>query len=173
MTALDLTIAYDGSVTECEIAYSSNSSVLDEYACELFIRNARYQPAANSEASVSRKRRDFCIWEASQNASDVKTSKASPAMRGPNSGRWITTDDLPGGALHRGQVVVSNVALTITRKGEVATCNVTIPSERSDLDNRLCTLISTRAHYKPARDLNGTPTGGLDWITVPWQAPRD
>ncbi|MDB5737395.1 MAG: hypothetical protein JWO65_1063 [Sphingomonas bacterium] len=173
MTALDLTIASDGSVSKCEIAYSSKSAALDEYACALFKNNAQYEPATADQGNAPRDRRDYWIWDASKNASDAKTSKASPAIRGSNSAMWITTDDLPRGALEKDQVVVSNVILTISPKGEIAACGVTLPSQRPDLDGRLCALMSARAHYKPARDAEGTPTEGVDWTTIRWQVPRD
>jgi outer membrane biosynthesis protein TonB len=173
MTAIDLTIASDGSVSECRIAYSSKSAALDEYACTLFKNNARYERAIPDQANVPREQRDFRTWEASKDALDAKTSKASPAVRGASSARWINTDDLPRGALKKDQVVVSNVLVTISPKGEVSACSVTLPSERLDLDGRVCALLAARAHYKPARDLAGKPTNGVDWMTIRWQVPLD
>jgi hypothetical protein len=171
MTALDLTIASDGSVSECRIAYSSKSAALDEYACTLFKNNARYERAAPDQGNVPREQRDFWTWEASKHALDAKTSKASPAVRGASSAMWINTDDLPRGALKKGQVVVSNVVATISSRGEVTACSVTLPSERPDLDGRLCTLLSARARYKPARDFEGKPVEGVDWMTIRWEVP--
>ena len=173
MTALDLTIASDGSVSKCEIAYSSKSPALDEYACALFKNNARYEAATADQGNASRDRRDYWIWDASKNTLDAKTSKASPAIRGSNSAMWITTNDLPKRVLEKDQVVVSNVILDISAKGEIAGCSVTLPSQKPDLDGRLCALMSARAHYSPARDVEGTPTEGVDWMTIRWQVPRD
>jgi len=168
-----LTIAPDGAVTKCQIAYSSKSAVLDAYACALFRDHARYEQATGDEGDTQRNRRDYWTWEASKNAPDTETSKASPAIRGPNSGMWITSDDLPRGALAKDQIVVSNVALTISASGNVLACGATIPSQRPDLDERVCALMSARAHYKPARDARGAPVEGVDWTTIRWQVPRD
>ena len=172
MTALDLTIASDGSVKDCAIAYSSRSVMLDQYACTLFKQNARYEPSVGNGDTL-RKRQEFLIWEASKEATNAKTSKASPAMRGANSTMWVTTDDLPNGALGKDEVVVSNVALSISAKGDVTACSATLPSERPDLDERVCALMFARAHYKPARNDEGTPMEGIDWATIRWQVPRD
>ena len=72
MTALDLTIAPDGTVKGCSIAYSSKSAVLDDHACALFKADARYDPATRDQGDAMRKRRDFWVWEASPKASDAK-----------------------------------------------------------------------------------------------------
>jgi outer membrane biosynthesis protein TonB len=45
LTALDLVIDPSGSVVTCNIALSSNSAALDQYACALFKQNAHYEPA--------------------------------------------------------------------------------------------------------------------------------
>jgi hypothetical protein len=173
MTALDLTLAPDGSVRQCEIVYSSKPGVLEEYACTLFKNSARYEPASGDQVDSVRIRREFLNWSASKNATDAKTSRAVAAAREAGSEMWVTTDDLPKGVLEKGDVVTSNVGLSISPEGKVAGCWVTLPSERPALDELVCTLTRQRAHYKPARDAEGEPTEGFAFTTVRWQVPVD
>jgi hypothetical protein len=173
MTALDLTLSPDGAVRTCEIVYSSGPDSLGEYACALFKSNARYEPAAPGQADGVRISREFLDWSASKNALDAKSSRAAAAERGVGSETWVTTDDLPKGALQRGEVVTSNVGLSISPEGKATGCWVTLPSERPALNELVCTLLKQRAHYKPARDASGEPNHGFGFITIRWQAPVD
>lgn len=173
LTALDLTIAPDGSILTCDIALSSKSSALDQYACASFKQNARYEALKTAgENNMPRRRRDFWVWDAAKDADD-SASEAVAAMPGSGAATWVTTDDLAKGVLARDQVVVSNVALTISPDGRVTACDVTLPSERPELDQRACDLMSTRAHYRPARGPDGRPTQGVDWKTIRRQVPND
>lgn len=172
MNALDLEIAPDGSVTRCDVVLPSRSVSLDDYACAFFKNNAHFEPSPHGQG-LPRSRRDFWTWEASKDAPDAATSKALPAIKGEGAAMWVTTDDLPKGVLSQDQIVQSNVALTISAKGQIIDCKVTLPSEKPELDTRLCALLSARARYKAARDKFGNATEGVDWITIRWQIPRD
>jgi outer membrane biosynthesis protein TonB len=173
LTALDLAIAPDGSVATCTVALSSKSVELDQYACAYFKQNARYEPINRGVAnSTPRTTRQFWVWAAPKSA-DSKSSKASAAIPRPGYGFWVNSDDLPKGALSKGQVVVSSVSLTVSAEGRVAGCSVTLPSDRPDLDQRVCDLMLARARYKPARDVDGKPVRGMDWQTIRWEVPID
>jgi hypothetical protein len=172
MTGLELTIASDGSVSACDVIVPSRIALLDEYACSLFQTNARYtpQPVAGAH-DTPRKRRDFWLWQAPPRDHD-SSDQASVAIAEADSGTWVTTDDLPKGALRQNEIVVSNVALQISAEGNVQRCSVTVPSGHPDLDSLLCQLMLARGHYTPARDAAGKSVQGVDWKTVRWQLPR-
>lgn len=170
LTALDLTVAPDGTVLECKIVYSSNPN-LNDYACLLFRTNARYEPA--SGGGDVRIRREFVDWSGSKNATDAKTSRAAAPSRGPGSDNWVTPDDLPNGALQKGEVVTSNVGLSVSPEGTISGCWVTLPSEKPALDELVCTLMKQRGRYKPALDADGETAHGFAFTTVHWQFPVD
>jgi outer membrane biosynthesis protein TonB len=173
MTAIDLTLAPDGTVQKCDVVYSTHSGSLEDHACALFKNNARYEPAGAGQPDGVRTRREFLNWSASKNAPDAKTSRATAAAPRAGSESWVTTDDLPKGVLRKDEIVTSNVGLSINPEGSIDGCWVTLPSERPKLDELVCTLMKQRARYKPARDAQGEPDRGFAFTTVRWQVPVD
>jgi outer membrane biosynthesis protein TonB len=167
-------ISPEGQPTGCKTEQSSGYPVLDDYACNLFKENGRFAPARDQAGKPVEGVSDrYLTWEASANATDAGSSKASAAKASPDAGRWVTTDDLPRGLMQPDEVVVSHFVLTVSAKGDVTNCDILLPSARPELDRRACQLIILRGKYKPARDQDGKPTQGVDWRSVRWQVPKD
>ena len=76
---------------------------------------------------------------------------------------WLTPD-------HVYQVMT---ALTVTPAGKVSKCIVEHSSGDVQLDKRACDILSERAKFQPAKDLNGAPTYGVIRIAKNFILLRD
>ncbi|WP_176488969.1 energy transducer TonB [Rhizorhabdus dicambivorans] len=173
-TRVSIAVSPDGAPRDCTVTRSSGHAMLDDRICAAVIANGHFQPARDHMGKPVAGTFDFAwMWEAFDTAIDAATSKAAPPKRGSDAGLWVTTSDLPRGALKRGEVVVSDMLITVSATGRVADCTITDPSTHPELDQHACRLVKARGHYRPARDAAGRPTEGIDWMRSRWQAPVD
>lgn len=174
LTWLALDISPEGLLVACHVKQSSGYPSLDDYACNLFKEHGRFSPARDASGNaVPGVMEQYLTWEASKNATDADSSRASAAKPGSDVGNWVNTEDLPRGLMRSDEVVESSLALTVSAKGRVTRCDIWISSARPELDRRACELMIIRGHYAPARDAAGNPVQGVDWQRVRWQVPKD
>jgi TonB family protein len=88
-----------------------------------------------------------------------------------NPGLWVTTNDYPALALSEGREGLVGFTLTVGTDGRVQSCDVTSSSGSPDLDSTACSLISQRARFTPARNVNGKAQAGRYANRVRWQIP--
>lgn len=87
-------------------------------------------------------------------------------------GRWVRADDYPSGALQRtrqGEVVFQ---LTVDELGKVDDCKILSSSGHSELDERVCTVMQSRAKFQPALDNKGQAVAGPWFSTVEFSIPN-
>ena len=95
-----------------------------------------------------------------------------PTARSALSG-LIGDWDYPPAALREDRSGNVTVALTVSRWGRVADCQVTASSGHADLDTVTCDRLATRASFWPATDASGKDIGGTVSKTVRWALPED
>ncbi len=102
----------------------------------------------------------------------IKPSQARDAIPDPGRPRWITTEDYPTAALRENVQGVVAISVTIGADGKVRSCLVTQSSGNRLLDDTTCRLYAKRAHFTPARDVDGNPTTAQRSDRFRWQIPN-
>lgn len=99
-----------------------------------------------------------------------------PTMEGPRGAipatspaTWVLPEDYPNIALQGGIEGRTSVTVEVSAFGEVSSCEITTPSGYTELDDRVCNAISTRAKFYPALDRQDNPTKGSYTASVRWQ----
>ena len=90
-----------------------------------------------------------------------------------NPGSWVLTNDYPVVALRNEEEGLVDFRLTIGADGRVSGCDVTRSSGSAALDEATCSIISVRAVFEPARDVNGKATTGSYANRVRWIIPTE
>jgi hypothetical protein len=78
---------------------------------------------------------------------------------------WFSLDDNPS-YLHENRTVL--VRATVRADGALQGCDIELSSGDPKLDTFTCGLVSKRAHYVPARSVDGQPMYGVDRMRVIW-----
>lgn len=88
-----------------------------------------------------------------------------------NPASWITTDDYPSSALHRGAEGLARYRVIVGSNGKVSSCEVTTSSGNASLDAATCKFITHRARFEPATDGTGASVVGSYSGSVHWEIP--
>ncbi|MFM5893903.1 MAG: energy transducer TonB [Novosphingobium sp.] len=100
-----------------------------------------------------------------------------PNFEGPvptsNPGTWVTDNDYPAAALRSHTEGTTAFRLRIGPDGLVKDCTVTASSGSMQLDEATCEVVSRRARFSPARDLQNIVTSGFYSNRVRWIIPAD
>jgi TonB family protein len=99
--------------------------------------------------------------------------RATPPRRArSNFHSYFSVDDYPAQALRERAEGTTGVRLTVDAGGRVAECRVTALSGSASLDAATCRILSRRARYSPARDIDGNPVAGVDQARITWRLPQ-
>ena len=128
------------------------------------------------------------IWELSTRFWDTKAQpgKSEPVPERPSlpsaGGRgaeraqaisspasWITNDDYPEAALHKGEQGSVGIEFTVARNGRISDCEVVHSSGSRLLDRTTCNLVTERALYSPALDAQGRAIEQTSRLRFRWQ----
>ena len=123
------------------------------------LRNCAGRGAATADSSAPPPSRGAQPSRNGGRNSATRPAGGSRAATGPralqvrgNESEWIRGEDLSdvriNGAL--------TVTLAVDARGRVAGCAITESSGNSDIDTRMCRLLTTRARFDPALDASGT-----------------
>jgi TonB family protein len=88
-----------------------------------------------------------------------------------NPGLWVTTNDYPALALREEREGLVGFTLIVGTDGRVTSCEIASSSGSPDLDAAVCSLISLRARFTPARNAKGKVQPGRYASRVRWQIP--
>lgn len=84
-------------------------------------------------------------------------------------GSWLNSHDYPARELqHRIEGVVS-FALEVAKHGRVTDCSIRQSSGNAALDATACSLMITRARFRPATDEKGEPVAGTWASSIRWE----
>ncbi len=92
-----------------------------------------------------------------------------PATPVGSPAAWVTPDDYPPGALHRGEQGTVGVTFVVDVHGMATQCRVTGTSGFRSLDMATCQLIERRARYTPARDGQGRASESRQTLRFRWE----
>ena len=96
-----------------------------------------------------------------------RENKPAEASRSPNRGKatqalalgnlaaLIEDDDYPASALRAHEQGTVHFVMDVGKDGRVTKCTVTISSGSTALDSATCRIVTTRARFRPARDVRG------------------
>lgn len=87
-------------------------------------------------------------------------------------GTWFSHDDYPAEALRYSLQGTTAFRLLVDAGGDVRQCTVTQGSGFEVLDRATCTLLSARAHFRPARDRRGRPARDVYDNRIAWRLPE-
>jgi TonB family protein len=82
-------------------------------------------------------------------------------------------EDYPAAALHSGESGSVGFRAEIGPGGRVANCTITVSSGSAVLDSATCRILQARAHFIPALDAAGQPTGDVVTGRINWRLPPD
>jgi TonB family protein len=85
---------------------------------------------------------------------------------------WITPDDYPVEAMQNVWDGRVGFSVMVTPQGAVGECSVTQSSGHAILDEATCDTLRSRAHFKPALDINGRPVSGTYSDNINWMIPN-
>lgn len=87
---------------------------------------------------------------------------------------WVHPDDYPPASMRAGEEGRVSVQLDVDASGMVTGCHVTNSSSHPLLDARTCTILTQRAHFRPARDVAGHAIAATTSVmSFRWQIPVD
>lgn len=87
---------------------------------------------------------------------------------------WVNPDDYPPASMRAGEEGRVSVQLDVDASGMVKGCQVTNSSGHPLLDARTCTVLTQRAHFRPARDVTGQAIAATTPVmSFRWQIPAD
>lgn len=87
---------------------------------------------------------------------------------------WVHPDDYPPASMRAGEEGRVSVQLDVDASGMVKGCQVTNSSGHPLLDARTCTILTQRAHFRPARDVAGQAIAATTPVmSFRWQIPVD
>jgi TonB family protein len=106
--------------------------------------------------------------------SDAAQFRALAATAQPSGGvgRWVTNDDLTREDISRRREGDVTFLLTVDVAGKVSDCRVVVGSGHPSLDARTCSLLRSRASFRPARDATGQNVASFYVNKIRWQLPR-
>jgi TonB family protein len=106
------------------------------------------------------------VWRVSD--ASVPNSKLKQKTTGTLEGIF-SSDDYPTIAIYRNEIGSVRFVLLVDETGRVADCSVIQTSGIAALDTQSCALVSQRARFVPATDVNGRPVKSAVLQTVSWR----
>ncbi len=85
---------------------------------------------------------------------------------------WISSDNYPPDARHRGAQGTTQMFWRIDERGRVSDCRSTISAGDASLDQAACAAITANGRYRPALDAAGNPVPSWATRHVKWVMPR-
>lgn len=102
----------------------------------------------------------------------AQTAVAPPVPEGPVRD-WVHPDDYPPASMRAGDEGRVSVRLDVDASGMVAGCHVANSSGHPLLDARTCTVLTQRAHFRPAHDAAGQAIAATTPVmSFRWQIPE-
>lgn len=181
-----------GRVVACRLKQGTGVVALDQSLCPQLKEKARYRPTQ----ALTEPPRVVTVelrggWTVKAPAAPalpaaLPVARAAPVIRCPETrvrgpmvaepcrrDAWIGTGDYPAGPLARGESGTVGYRLAVNPQGRVARCDVIRSSGHAGLDRDTCALLSRRARFVPAQDIDGSPMAWDYESAIAWQlAPR-
>ncbi|NCP11402.1 MAG: hypothetical protein GW859_05520 [Sphingomonadales bacterium] len=101
--------------------------------------------------------------------SQVEIARVATPPKPSNTGKWLTTSDYPRKPLYKGIGSRVNIALIVGADGTVEKCRVQSLTDDREFGKVTCDLISARAKFEPALDVDGIPVRSLYTSLVRWK----
>lgn len=102
----------------------------------------------------------------------AQTVVTPPVPEGPVTD-WVHPDDYPPASMRAQEEGRVSVQLDVDTSGMVTGCQVTNSSGHPLLDARTCTILTQRAHFRPARDASGQAVAATTPVmSFRWQIPQ-
>lgn len=99
----------------------------------------------------------------------------SKDLRGPiplsNPAAWVTTMDYPIASLRTSEQGTAGFTVQVDTEGRVSSCKIKSSSGSPALDEATCSLVTRRARFRPASDIEGRPKEGEYSNRVRWVIP--
>jgi protein TonB len=169
-------IGTDGRVVSCEVVQSSGNAALDASTCAIAQRRFSFLPAFDGDRNpVTEVRTDTVRWRLSGDFGPPEDAPPRPsfhwspplgpgvfdralerhlasAVPGPAKRYfgYVMNDDYPIAAMRAGAQGVVEIRYTIGADGRVRDCRIVSSSGNAALDERSCTLVTTRFLFLPA-----------------------
>ena len=93
---------------------------------------------------------------------------AKPPRREKGSRGLFTAADYPVEAMKAGRMGRAHVRLRISDTGAITECSILRSSGSAELDNATCRILTERATFEPARDVEGKATRGVVVTAIRW-----
>ena len=104
----------------------------------------------------------------------VQAATTVPAVRASgNIGEFIQAEDYPPAAWVAREEGPVRFAVDIAPDGRVTNCSILGSSGSRALDEGTCQIVTSHAHFTPARDAQGRATSDRLTATINWQLPDE
>lgn len=168
-----LQVGPDGRVTGCRLEKPSGVKPVDLTACLQLLARGRYTPARDIKGQPVAAVEFFGLeWS----VKPVPGQVAPPPVPAPTivcappatttgpmvaepcmADDWIPDGAYPPGPLQRGESGLVRYRLFVDTGGRLERCAITGSSGHAGLDRDTCALLSRRARFVPARNVDGSP----------------
>ncbi len=105
----------------------------------------------------------------------VDVTRYKTRLNGPKPANsplsWVTPSDYPTKALRTGQQAIVNFRLSIDADGKVSDCYIQAATQGDGFQEAVCSKITKRAQFEPARDASGTAMAGYYIGAVRFELP--
>jgi TonB family protein len=152
-TIMQVTISIAAGGFGCSVAYQNTDMPWADPRCEML------------GAALTREGRSFPVT--------MPESFSGPpaATSGPRTD-WTMNDDYPIDALRNHWEGKSSFLLDIDANGHVTKCAITSSAGHKSLDDETCRIMTTRAHFSPAKGADGVTTPSHYASSIKWQVPN-
>lgn len=178
-----LNLGTDGKIAGCRLEQRSGIKPVDLTACLQLMARGRYTPAHDIKGKAVPAVEYYRLeWTVRPTPRASPAPRPEPVIRCPEtrvSGpmvaepcmreAWIGDGDYPAGPLARGESGTVKYRLAINSAGRVERCDITQSSGHAGLDRDTCALITRRARFVPAQDVDGSPMPWDYASAVAWQ----
>jgi TonB family protein len=181
-TVFDIRVNRWGGLADCVILQSSGHVILDEEACRVINRRARFFPATDGQGKpIAGSYTSRIKWVIPDTVDETNSNwpraithiSTDTFPRGPRllTPLWskLAQGDYPQAALAAKQDGASLLTLTLDASGSVTGCSVRLSSGHAELDAKACAIANERAKFSAALDLSGKPVAGRALTGIDWR----
>ena len=141
----DVAIGSAGDVTDCRIAETSGSPLLDEATCRAVSRNARFQPPKPGDAPAATYRGKMA-WSL-----DEGDNASKPVV--------LTVPELAPALIG----VKTVIGYEVAQDGRLRDCKIVSSSGSKDLDATECRILTDKARFTPPAGSVPRQTMSIQW----------
>lgn len=169
---VEYTVSPSGMVTDCKVAFVTGHRPFGKLTCSLIQQRARYVPAFSKKGEPVAARDILGVsWAPMPEGVSAADTDFGSAIPLSNPGLWVLDTDIPRKMVQSRPFDVA-VTFAIGVDGRVRGCEASVPSESPEAGALICSLLRSRARFKPPVGRYGQSLETSGRTVVHFEKPR-